>query len=104
MLLKFLRSTLITHDGRMVTFGETFEAPEPYASDYIQANMAVEVVVPVVVTPEPIPEPAPAPAPVTAPTPDPEPIPEPVKTPTREPDTAPAAPTDRKLKLTKKRG
>ena len=43
VLLKFLRATLLTHDGKTVVHGETFDAPEPYATDYINGGLAARV-------------------------------------------------------------
>ena len=60
VLLKFLRATLLTHDGKTIVHGETFDAPEPYATDYINGGLAVKVEpenLPNVKVPEP--EPAP---------------------------------------------
>ena len=58
VLLKFLRATLLTHDGKTIVHGETFDAPEPYATDYINGGLAVKVE-PEKLTNVKVPEPAP---------------------------------------------
>ena len=46
MMMKCIRRSLLLFNGERVTEGQTFDAPEPYASDYINGKIAVRVAEP----------------------------------------------------------
>ena len=81
VLLKFLRATLLTHDGKTIVHGETFDAPEPYATDYINGGLAARVE-PEKLTNVKVPEPAPieqVEAEIVSSEPEPEPEEKPIR-------------------------